>query len=425
MAFWKHAKRWVAVGLVCLLCGCSGTNVDELLRAPRLSGENGAVKEALDAALGENAQLKYPTYGDFLSPFLSGDWNGDGTADMAVLYRTTASANVCLAVLQKDTEAVWQVTGTVEGLSDMVESVRLASLRKGRANQIVVGYTTQGDEYLAVYAWESGLLQPILQQTYSQYIIQDITGSGADDLVLLSSDAESGKMKVQLLTAGEEGFTAMQAPGLSAEEFSGLAAISAGRGADGKAYLILDGWTGATGASLASMMLYYDGETGGLQPARLPGTQDLYADSLRHVSLLTSRDIDGDGVVEIPVQTELVGQMNLLQDRRMDFIVWRDYTAEQPDKSFGLLDEEYGYYIRLPEEWRGNLTLINGEEEGTVELRSLSGEDLYMTLRVTETSGVTADWHRLGAVASAQIQFRLGEAGSVPVYRLTSQFHVL
>jgi len=430
VGFFSIAKRLTAVGLVCLLCGCAGsfggTGVDELLRAPRIADENGAVKAALDLALGENTQLKYPIHGDFLSPFLSGDWDGDGTDDMAVLYRTGEQPNVCLAVLEQDADGVWQLIGSAEGLSDVVDSVRLASLRRGRADQIVVGYTTQGDEYLAVYAYENGQLQPILQQTSTQYIIEDITGSGADDLVLLSADADTEKMSVQLLTANDEGFSAVQAPGLSAELFTGLAAISAGRGADGKGYLILDGWTGATGTSLASMMLYYDRETGALMPAQLPGTEDLYADSLRHVGLLTSRDIDGDGVVEIPVQPEMPGQMNLLQDRRMSFVVWRDYTQAGSDHGFGLLDEAYGYYLRLPEEWRGNLTLVEGEEENTVELRSLSGEELYMTLRVTETGGVTAEWCRLGTAASAQVQVKLGPAGDgVPLYRLTSQFRIL
>ena len=29
--------------------------------------------------------------------------------------------------------------------------------------------------------------------------------------------------------------------------------------------------------------------------------------------------------------------LNLSQSRRMDFIVWMDYTSSQPEKSFGLL----------------------------------------------------------------------------------------
>ena len=38
------------------------------------------------------------------------------------------------------------------------------------------------------------------------------------------------------------------------------------------------------------------------------------------------------------------------QSRRMDFIVWMDYTSPHPEKSFGLLDEETNCYIELPME---------------------------------------------------------------------------
>ena len=44
--------------------------VEELLRAPRLSGDYGALQNALNDWLGESAQLKYPLQGARLSPFL-------------------------------------------------------------------------------------------------------------------------------------------------------------------------------------------------------------------------------------------------------------------------------------------------------------------------------------------------------------------
>lgn len=427
----KKLRRWIALLAACLLLtGCSlggSTNVDELLRAPKLSGEYGAIKEALDAYLGESAQLKYPNNGDFLSPFLSCDWDGDGNSDMAVLYQASTSANVCVAVLCKGEEGGWQVAGACEGLSDMVESVRFASLREGSENQILVGYSTQGDEYLAVYAWQEGALETIFQQNYTQYIIEDITGSGVEDLVLLSNDEANEKIQIQLLTAGEEGFTAVQAPSLSPEQFTGCAAISAGRGADGKTYLILDGWTGATGTALASVVLCYNPETLQLEPADLPGVDDLYADTLRYVGLLTSRDLDGDGVVEIPAQPEQAGQLSLSQNRRMDFVVWRDLTSRRPEKSFGLLDEEYGYYIELPALWQGNLLLTDSDEEdGAVELHNLSGEALYLTLRVVEPTADSAGWYRLCTVASRQVQVQLGpDAGELTAYQLSQAVHIL
>ena len=76
------------------------------------------------------------------------------------------------------------------------------------------------------------------------------------------------------------------------------------------------------------------------------------------------------------------------QSRRMDFIVWMDYTASAPEKSFGLLDEETGCYIALPIEWEGNLMLTDStDEEDAVELRTVDENKLVLTLRLASSSG--------------------------------------
>ena len=106
---------------VALLTGCatSAGDVENLLRAPQLSGQTSAIQKALNSYLGagSTATLKYPASGEFLSPFLFGDWDGDGVQEAAVLYTAeTAGANVWLAVLEP-TDNGWRVVQTAEGLS--------------------------------------------------------------------------------------------------------------------------------------------------------------------------------------------------------------------------------------------------------------------------------------------------------------------
>lgn len=82
-------KGWLRAAALCvafclLLTGCSipmpeeTVQVEELLRAPRLAGDYGALQTALNDWLGESAQLKYPLQGDLLSPFVLQDFDGDG-----------------------------------------------------------------------------------------------------------------------------------------------------------------------------------------------------------------------------------------------------------------------------------------------------------------------------------------------------------
>ena len=420
--------------LLCLLlAGCSmpgePVQVEELLRAPRLSGDYGDIQTALNDWLGESAQLKYPLQGDLLSPFLLQDLDGDGRQDAAVLYTTAKSSNVCIAILQRDSTDAWQVRQNVEGLADTVENVRLAQLQPGNAVQLVVGYmAAQGDHYLAVYSYENGELATILEQQYEQYLVEDITGGGNQDLILMST-LEDGGVQIELLTVDKEGsFQQVAVMGLSANRFAGCASVAAGMGADGKHYLVLDGWTGISGNNLASVLLHFDEDTQQMVPASQISTERLYTASLRNVPGLVSRDLDGDGIVEIPTQPEEAGLLNMSQGRRIDFIVWMDYTSSHPEKSFGLLDEETNCYIELPMEWEGNLKLTDSEQyDGAVELRTVDEDQPVMTLRLARTTASSKGWTRLGMVASRQWQAKLGEDVEITDqdYRLSRALHLI
>lgn len=430
----NHFGRWLACVLLCLLlAGCSmpgeQVQVEELLRAPKLSGDYGDVQTALNDWLGESAQLKYPMQGDLLSPFLLQDLDGDGRQDAAVLYTTAQSSNVCIAILQKDDADIWHVRQNVEGLADTVESVGLAQLQPGDATQLVVGYTAaQGDHYLAVYSYTDGVLSTILEQQYQQYLVEDITGGGNQDLILMST-LEDGGMQIELLTVDKEGsFQQVAVMGLSANRFAGCASVAAGVGADGRHYLVLDGWTGISGNNLASVLLRFDEDTQQMVPADQISTEKLYTASLRNVPSLVSQDLDGDGIVEIPTQPDEAGLLNMSQSRRMDFIVWMDYTSPHPEKSFGLLDEETNCYIELPMEWEGNLKLTDSEQyDGAVELRTVDEDQLVMTLRLVRTTSSLKGWTRLGIVASRQMQAKL--APDVEIrdknYRLSKALYLL
>ena len=420
--------------LLCLLlAGCSmpgePVQVEELLRAPRLSGDYGDIQTALNDWLGESAQLKYPLQGDLLSPFLLQDLDGDGRQDAAVLYTTAKSSNVCIAILQRDSTDAWQVRQNVEGLADTVENVRLAQLQPGNAVQLVVGYmAAQGDHYLAVYSYTNGELATILEQQYEQYLVEDITGGGNQDLILMST-LEDGGVQIELLTVDKEGsFQQVAVMGLSANRFAGCASVAAGMGADGKHYLVLDGWTGISGNNLASVLLRFDEDTQQMVPASQISTERLYTASLRNVPGLVSRDLDGDGIVEIPTQPEEAGLLNMSQGRRMDFIVWMDYTSSHPEKSFGLLDEETNCYIELPMEWEGNLKLTDsGQYDGAVELRTVDEDQPVMTLRLARTTASSKGWTRLGMVASRQWQAKLEEDVEITDqdYRLSRALHLI
>ena len=404
--------------LACLLTGCSLTStpsVEELLRAPQLSGQHSQVQKALDSYLGESAQLKYPTSGQGLSPFVFGDLDGDGVEDAAVLYTSTAKGqNVHVAILEQ-TDSGWTVTQEQEGLSTEVDSVSLASLQEGSsAQQLVVGYASpQGDQYLAVYAYQDSTLSCVLQEAYSRYLVADITGRGVEDLVVVAPVAEGG-LRLKLLTAGPDGFTIGQEL-LTDSRFVDCASLQISRGSDGGHYLVMDGLVGSSGSYMASCLFRCDEAGRQLEPVPEPGGVDLYTASLRYYGSLYSMDINNDGMVEIPtqVQDDSLGITSLVQEHRLSFVAWNSYTSQRSRQvSFGVLDEEYGYYLPVPFSLRGQISLCDSGTDGW-EIRDLTGDTLYLRVRVAPLTTSLVGYTRIATVGSQQVGARLGPDSQV------------
>ena len=362
-------KKIAALLLVpVLLAGCSAAgDVETLLRAPQLSGESAALQKALNNYLGGSATLKYPASGDFLSPFAFGDWDGDGTDEAAVLYTTdTTSSNVWLAVLEPTGESSWRVSRVVEGLTSEVQSFSAAHLRDTSSQQLLAGYVSpQGDQYLVVYQYDGDTLSTVISKSYTDMIVADFTGKGdTQDLVLaLPPDTELGGVTLQLLTANDGEFRSTQTLNLGEGVYSSCAALHAGTGSDDGMYLVMDAWTGTS--SLVSDIILYDEATGFLQPYRPSGMSDIQRSTLRYHRELLSRDLDGNGTVDIPVEIDDGGTLQTPMDKRLSFLLWKDYTSMAGGNSkFGVYDSEYNIFMELPESMHGNI-LIRSNQSGT------------------------------------------------------------
>ncbi len=420
-----RAARAVASALLALLCtGCSAAagsaDVDALLRAPQLTGQSSAVLRALNSYLGATATLKYPASGDFLSPFLFGDWDGDGTQEAAVLYAGDGSgANVWLAVLEPGQDGTWRVTQTAEGLSSEVESVTYARLREDDSQQILVGYGSQGDTYLTVYSYTNdsagSTLQTVLRQAYTEMLLADITGrTDTQDLVLALPSEDPGEgVNLQLLTSVSGTFKSSQLLSIGAGVYSSCASLHAGTGRDGGSYLVMDGWAGGAGTYLASTILVYDG-TNFLTVYQPVNVSDFYRATTRYDPALLSQDIDGNGTVDIPVEVDDGGVLDAPVDKRLRFLLWKDYTTNGGGNTeFGVYDTEYQFFLPLPESLHGNIRLRSNAAATGWVLANAEDGTVYCELRaVDQKEAQNGDYLRIANMGSQQLQVRVLTAKS-------------
>lgn len=420
-------KTLAAVLSVCFLTGCAvqPTGLDELFRAPRLTGQQSSLQKTLNSYLGEMPQLKYPEIsaeGEALSPFHIGDFDGNGTMDAAAFYVSAAKGqNVHIAILEQKPSGEWAVTQEKEGLAPAIESVSSAELQPGAGQQLLVGYRGgSGEKYLAVYAYQESTLVEVLTMPYSQYQLHPLSNDEASDLVIIGPE-QDGPMQLQLLTAQNGQFTLAQQLELS-PLFLSCKGLYPSVNEDGSRFLILDG---QTGTGLASMILRYNRRAKKLETFSPFTGLDVFSATQRFSPLLLSADVNGDGTIEIPSQ-ETAGELGGLAVNRLSLVSWMDYTNQhEQEVRFGVADLEYGYFLSLPKQLEGNILVADGEEPDSWQVRSLDGETLYLTVRVVAPNVQNDEYFRVGNVGARKVQVHLPEESSMNAASLKSGFFEL
>lgn len=387
----RHTVRLLAAaGAALVLAGCSGAsltgrNVEELLRAPRLSGTQSAVQEALSRHLGETMQLKYPRGGDEMAPFLFGDFDGDGQTEAAALYAQTGDAkNAGLAVLEQ-TDDGWQVTGALEGLGAEVAQVDTAQL-DGEASALLVGYANANltEKYLVAYRYDGEELRAAVQQPYEAFLAADVLGEGTPQLAVVAPATEPGAMTLALYAVRSGQLTQLQNVALDERLMHCTSLAETGYLA--RRGLLVSATLSSSGAAEQLLAV----QAGRLVSWPADGSADVVEETTRALTALTVRDA-GPGAAAPAVR---VAAGEGLSTRTHYWVEWRNYLAEDPVMEFGLYDTQTGVYVRLPAAWRHTASLRDGTAENSVRVCGEEGRTL-LTLRTQSAQEDAGGWQVL------------------------------
>lgn len=387
----RRCFRLLAALACCvLLCACDGLlpnglvpgnllpsgNVEELLRAPRQSERQNAVQTALNNYLGESLQLKYPRGGSEPDPVIFADLDGDGAGEAAVLYTAPSKGqNVHLAVLESGEEG-WSVAYEVMGLSSEVAEVELVQLFEGSV-QLCVGYANANltDKYLEIYDYRDVTIYSACRQPYDAYRIDMLTGEELW-LAIACTTEEPGGSVLQLFAADGRAMALQQTVELDAriERCTGIYPTVCGA-AHG---LVVDG-TMALGT--AAQFFRWEDEL--FRPC-VDDTEEravLLCQRPPALSGLTPRDIVGTG--EMLAAEAGASIPTIHAARRFYPVDWVDHLSEKPLRRYGIYDTQYSYFLRLPESWRGNIS-ISAQSDTDWQIRDAEDGRLLCNVRIAD-----------------------------------------
>ncbi len=288
-------------------------SVDELMRTPKLTGENALIQEAFEEAVGTGVSLLSPVSGEHRSAYVLNDIDSDSYAEAIVFYKNSkTSSDVHMHLLDFDGKEWFSVADVVGNGTD-VYSIEFCNLDQGNLLEIAVVWTMPDaarSKNLSIY--KISLEKNTVKKLSSlgtvpvyDYIFVDLDFDGLNEMFYIYYDntvhPQHAAARVMEIDAENE----IIQPASELKFTSDVASFS------GLTYDLKDGTYRmyidciASNSEYFTHIVFYDSEKSTLiTPSFLSGEKSMKKTS--RVSELFSQDINSDYLIEIPVEKDYV-----------------------------------------------------------------------------------------------------------------------
>lgn len=360
-----HAKGGVilkknAAGLAAMiiaLSSCSGASVEELLNPPKLDGEQTEIYSALKDYTNGDIILKYPKSGQYRSAFVVKDLDDEATDEAIVFYEIpniSDGSSLRLNFLDKQ-NGKWVSVYDFAASGSEVENVRFEDFGLGRT-AIVVNYLMQNtsDKYTSVMTYSEGSPTEILNVRNIYSDVFDANGDGVNDLFSVVNDRSAGITFTGIYEARSGTLVKAGATPLRSS-FAGIKDVVCGTcGSDETRTVFVDcaypDGSFGTDAVISKGRGYY------ISPVL---TAD---DSLRisnsYTPYISCRDVDGDGITEIPATVPFPEYAEVQRSEQICMVVWHTLESagtKYVEKLKSFVGTKGDYVFFFPENW-GDVT---------------------------------------------------------------------
>ena len=351
----------LAAALCVIFTGCiPDSSIDNLLSPPIMSEEQQDIYSALTASSGKDISLVYPRSGTYRSAFVFYDLDSDGDNEAVVFYssRSSKDSNVRVNILDKG-DGSWRSVYDHAGAGTTVEQVFFTDLGGTGTVRMAIGYgyMTPTEKTLKLYSLGDGVLNTEYTETYYKTLTLDLDRDGGMDIAVVNCNNENHTASISLVTDRGSGAECVSSTPLSPTTVD-LPSVIGGYIGNGTPAVFADGLQG--NGNLSTEIIYcINGEL--RNPAMIDGSE-LSSRTVRSQGLYC-RDIDGDGIIEIPEREAFPGYRDGQDAQYLtDWNVFENYSVVKKYTSF---TEPYlGYAFMIPVRWQGLVTVKNDSITG-------------------------------------------------------------
>ncbi|MCM1286365.1 MAG: hypothetical protein NC213_09775 [Acetobacter sp.] len=365
----------VVLCLCLLLSGCSFrfASIDDLISPISPGGENANIQKAVDDYCKTGYSLKIPSGGNYTTSFIFYDLDKDKQDEAIAFYEPSdAIGSVNMALIDKMGES-WQVIDNVDGGGSDIISVDFCDVNNDDSAEILVCWSviSKSTNYnLSVYRQESsdnGIVLKTISDSISAgtFICADVNEDGVSEVVVFNVGSASSSPKAELYSFKNNSKNLIGETKLdsSINSFNSLKAGKTDQGVSIYADALR-----ADRESMVTELIYWSDYYDSIVSPFYSYDTGKTVDTLRNNSI-TSRDIDNDEVIEIPIDAKKKLPSRIKAEN------WMYYSnTVLKHKCYSLSCESDRYIITIPDNLfskisvkyddKGReLTVLNGKQE--------------------------------------------------------------
>ncbi len=366
--------------LLCLsFAGCNDFDMDayNLLGAPKLEGEMYPIQRALEKAVDSNFAFKYPTSGDYRSALILKDLDSDGQDEAVALYSTSAETVITLHInIVDEAEDEWRSVGDLSLAGNGVESVSFADLDSDGNPEILVGWMLYGtaEKQLGVYSFDGKQLTQRVLEPYTDFLCADLTGNGKNELSVVYLNVAEKTASASVFSLGNRGVKELGSVPLDGGVTSYMKPVLSTLENNTPALYI----DAVKGTGMLTEIIWFEESvlSSAFDPER-PEASPTYRESA-----ISSRDFNGDGIIDIPLMELLSSTANLPENDKVYYTNWSVFDGHNIKTLYHtFMNYTDGYYITIAPEIKEKLFLTRKTES---RLRTFFGYNPDTGLAVDE-----------------------------------------
>ena len=353
----------VLLAAVIMLCtsGCAemvGLEAQSLMAPPKTTADRQAIY-ALMSGGEQDVKLVYPRNGEYRSAVISRDLNHDESKEVVSFCMNSEAGGIRLQFFAQDEKGTWYSLAEFISAANQVDRVFFGDLTGDGQEEVVIGW---GDPLTAtasisVYRLnETAVLElPMSVQAYSEMLLTDFDDDTVRELFVLEvagQPEEDGTVVAPLGRLfrfdGEQAYVAQTVPldaavtRYTAVSFVPVNAWSSAVVADG---------VKADGRMMTQVIGYNEAAELLVSPLSNMSAEEPNLTDRAAAVAVASRDINGDGRIEIPTAELMQQQEGSVPDSTGYCVTWNTYSLE--DNRFtplgqSIVNTAENYFIMLP-----------------------------------------------------------------------------